>query len=120
MMVTWNLFPLLGIQPQLGRGFREDEDKPGAPGTTILRDGGWRRHYGRDSSVINRVISINNEPRTVVGVMPPEFRFPENSDAWVPLAPLAYQDKRDWRNFDAIGRMRPNVTLAQTNKELTD
>jgi len=120
MMVTWNLFPLLGIQPQLGRGFREDEDKPGAPATIILSDGVWRRHYGADSSVINRVISVNNEPRTVVGVMPPEFRFPENSDAWVPLAPLAYQDKREWRNYAVIGRMKPELTVARTNRELAD
>ncbi|HEY6219864.1 MAG TPA: ABC transporter permease [Gemmatimonadaceae bacterium] len=120
MMVTWNLFPLLGIQPQLGRGFREDEDKPGAPGTILLSDGVWHRLFGGDSSVINRVVSINNEPRTVIGIMPPEFRFPQNADAWIPLAPLAYQDKRELRFYDAIGRMKPGVTLAQANKELTD
>ena len=120
MMVTWNLFPLLGIQPQLGRGFREDEDKPGAPGTILLSDAVWRRHFGADSSVLNRVISVNNEPRTIIGVMPPEFRFPESSDAWVPIAPLVFQDHRDWRNYAAIGRMKPDVTVAQTNRELAE
>src|SRR3954471_3199564 len=70
-LVTSSLFPLLGITPQLGRLFRPDEDAPGAPGTILLGDAAWRRIYGGDQSVVGRVISVNNEPRTVIGVMPP-------------------------------------------------
>src|SRR5205085_2891721 len=76
MAVTANLFPLLGIRPQLGRQFRADEDVPGAPPTIMLSDAVWRRQYGGDSSLVGRVISINNEPHTVVGIMPRGFRVP--------------------------------------------
>ncbi|HYV97990.1 MAG TPA: ABC transporter permease, partial [Gemmatimonadaceae bacterium] len=79
-LISANLFPLLGVAPQIGRQFREDEDKPGAAGVVLISDGVWRRRYGADSSVVGRVISINNLPYTVVGIMPPRFRFPETSD----------------------------------------
>jgi hypothetical protein len=75
-LVSWNMFPMLGIRPQLGRTFREDENQPGAPGTVILSDALWRWRYAADSSIINRVISINSQPHTVIGVMPVGFKFP--------------------------------------------
>jgi putative ABC transport system permease protein len=83
-LITANLFPLLGVKPQIGRDFREDEDKPGAPGVVMLSDAVWRRRYANDSSVVGRVLSINNLPYTVVGVMPPRFQFPNEAELWIP------------------------------------
>src|SRR5580765_2131060 len=118
-LITANLFPLLGIRPQLGRLFRADEDAAGAGGVVLLSDAVWKRLYAGDPSVVGRVISVNSEARTVVGIMPPEFKFPEKAEIWVPMAPLLHADHRDWRSLALIARLKPGVTIAQANAELT-
>jgi putative ABC transport system permease protein len=117
-LVTWSLFPMLGVKPQVGRRFREDEDKPGAAGTVLLGDGVWKRRYASDSSVVGRVVSINNLPYTVVGVMPPRFQFPQTGDIWVPMAPFLHDDKRNWRGVQVIGRMKSGVEVRQADREI--
>lgn len=117
-LVSANLFPALGISPQLGRNFREDEDSVGAAGVVILSDVVWKHRYAGDSSIINRVISINNLPYTVVGVMPPRFAFPEETRLWVPAGQLLGNDRRESRAVVAYGRMKPGVTAADAAKEL--
>jgi putative ABC transport system permease protein len=116
--ISWNLFPLLGVRPQLGRAFREDEDRPGAPGVILLSDEVWTRRYNRDPGIIGRSISVNTLPHTVVGVMPVGFRFPENSEAWVPLTPLANRTARNARGLAVFARLKPGVTLGQADREL--
>ena len=118
-LITANLFPLLGVRPQLGRLFRADEDAAGARGVVLLSDAVWKRLYAADPSLVGRVISINNEARTVVGIMPPDFKFPETAEIWVPMAPLLHADHRDWRSLALIGRLKADVTIAQANAELT-
>lgn len=76
-LISANLFPMLGVQTQIGRLFRPDEDKAGAAGVVILGDAVWRRRYAADPGILGRVISINTLPHTVVGVMQPLFKFPE-------------------------------------------
>src|SRR5689334_17142357 len=117
-LITANLFPLLGVRPQLGRLLRADEDAAGAAGVVLLSDAAWKRLYGGDPSLIGRVISVNNEARTVVGIMPPDFKFPENAEIWVPMAPLLHADHRDWRSLALIARLKAGVTIAQANIEL--
>jgi predicted permease len=112
------LFPLLGMRPQLGRLFREDEDQPGAPGVVLLSDEVWHRRYAGDSSVLGRVISINNNPHTVVGVMPHRFKFPGDAELWVPIAPLLSNDRREWRGVIAYARLKEGVTLQQADREV--
>ncbi len=116
--VSASLFSLLGLRPQLGRLFRDDEDKPGAPGVVLLSDEVWRRRYASDSSILGRVISINNNPHTVVGVMPLRFKFPEDAELWVPMAPLLNADHRDWRSTNVFARLKPGVTIAQADREI--
>jgi len=118
MLVSASLFPMLGIQPQLGRLFRTDEDLPGAPGVALLSDAAWRRLYAADPSVVGRVISVNNEPRTVVGIMPPRFKFPSRQEIWIPIGPALANDKREWRSSSMIGRLKPGVGMDQANREL--
>jgi len=115
--VTWNLFPMLGIRPQLGRGFRADEDQPGAEKVVLLSDELWGRRFNRDPAVVGRSIRVNDEPRTVVGVMPPRFKFPENNELWVPLTPLMHATPRNARGISVIGRLKPGVTLEQASAE---
>jgi putative ABC transport system permease protein len=116
--VTANLFPMLGVRPQIGRLFRPDEDKPGAPGVILLSDEVWHRRYAGDSGVVGRVISVNDNPYTVVGVMPPRFKFPEDADLWIALAPVASAEDREWRTTEAFGRLAPGMTVAEADRDV--
>jgi putative ABC transport system permease protein len=117
-IVTWNLFPMLGIVPQLGRLIREDEDRPGAPGVALLSDVVWRRRYNADPGVINRVVSINNLPYTIVGVMPPRFRFPIRSEIWLSAVPLVHTSPRTAGELSVFGRLKPGVSVDAANREV--
>ena len=114
--VSWNLFPVLGVQPHLGRGFREDEDRKGAPGVLLLGYGVWEKRYGGDSSVVGRSIIVNGQPHTIVGVMPQGFMFPEREEAWIPIAPVLDGSSRESRAVSVVGRLRTggSATIAST------
>lgn len=117
-LVSANLFSMLGVPTQLGRLFRPDEDKPGAPGVVLLSDAVWRRQYAADPKIIGRVISINSLPYTVVGVMQPLFKFPESSELWIPIAPVDAANARTQRSLAMIGRLKDGVSVEQANREL--
>ncbi|HJU74533.1 MAG TPA: ABC transporter permease [Gemmatimonadaceae bacterium] len=117
-VISWDLFHLLGNKPQLGRLFLPEEDRPGAPGVVLLSDEVWQRRYHGDSAIVGQTIQVNALPHTVVGVMPPKFKFPQEAQLWIPIAGLAEQDKRDWRNFQVIARLKPNVTSDQASRDL--
>ncbi|HEX5434708.1 MAG TPA: ABC transporter permease [Candidatus Angelobacter sp.] len=123
---SWNMLPLLGVQPALGRGFTADDDKPSANPTVLLSWGLWKRRFGGDPAIVNKTISLDAVPHTVIGIMPYSFSFsgPRFSTAqlWTPI----YQDKRpalmkmlDEHEFRAIGRLKPGVTEAQAIADLT-
>jgi predicted permease len=116
--VTSNLFPLLGVAPQLGRGFREEDAAPlGFERVVLLSDDLWRRSFGADPSIVGRSIRINGRALTVVGVMPPRFRFPEVDELWVPLGSADAQD-RGARWIWGIGRLAEGVSLAGARSRL--
>ena len=117
-VVTWDMFPTLGKDPIIGRHIREDEDKPGAPGVVLLGHALWVRRFNSDPQVLGRVITINTRPHTVIGVMEPEFRFPENHDLWIPMAPVFHDSPRGARGFSTWARLKPNVTFATADAEL--
>ncbi len=116
--ISWDLFQMLGIRPQLGRLFLPEEDRLGAAGVVLLSDEVWQRRYHGDSSVIGTVIEVNALPHTVVGVMPPRFKFPQEAQLWIPIAGLAQADQRAWRNYQVYGRLKPNVSPEQATKEV--
>jgi putative ABC transport system permease protein len=117
--ITWDLFPMLGVRPALGRGFRAEEDRPGAEGVVLLSDEVWRRRFNSDPSVVGRTIRVNDAPRTVVGVMPPRFKFPVDQQLWVPLAPLEHETGRGVRGVSVMARLKPGVTIEQARTEAT-
>src|SRR5262245_55093135 len=93
--ISWDMFPMLGVPPALGRLFGPQDDRPGAEPVVILSDDIWQRRYQGDRSIIGRRVSVDGKPHTVVGVMPPKFAFAEtNHKAWVPLAPIVDRDAR--------------------------
>jgi len=115
-----NLFRLIGQRPILGRDFTPEEDRPGAPPVLMLGYGVWQTRYGGDPSILGRIITSNNITGPVIGVMPPDMKFPPNSDLWVPLGQTAVI--REWgrqvRNFQMIARLAPGVTIPQAREEL--
>lgn len=116
--ISWDLFPLLGVQPILGRGFRPEEDQPNAAGVVLLSHTVWTTRYQSDAGVVGRRVLVNSRPHTVVGVMPPKFNFPEIQEIWIPLTPTVPVEDRGGRNLFAFGRMAPGVGIEQALQEL--
>ncbi|HWM26398.1 MAG TPA: ABC transporter permease [Chthoniobacterales bacterium] len=117
---TANLFSLLGVEPVAGRNLIRADDEPNASKVMLISDRLWRRTFGGDPNVIGREARLDGTPRTIVGVMPAGFRFPSQSDLWVPMASVfGRSDDRSWRADQAIGRLKPGVALAQAQAEMT-
>ena len=114
---THSLFPTLGVSAAIGRVFSADEDRPGGPTrVTVLSHQGWQTTFGGDSTIVGRIITLEGQPFTVVGVMPAEFRF-LSVDAWVPLAPDPGHDRDDhWLGM--VGRLRPGATREAAHADL--
>jgi putative ABC transport system permease protein len=112
--ISWDLFPLLGTEPILGRGFTADDDRPNAGGVVLLSHALWTRRYQADRGILGRSILVDAQPHVVIGVMPPGFEFPFNQRLWIPLAPATVKDTRDERGLFAMGRMKPGVTQTRT------
>jgi predicted permease len=109
--VTPGLFRLLGVEPQRGRGFIDDDGAlPGQESHVVISDALWRRLFGADPAIVGRGLLVNGRSLTVIGVMPPAFGFPERHDVWLPYrAPR--EEGRDRRSMMAIGLVREGVTL---------
>ena len=115
--VGHELFPLLGKYPQLGRVFNEQDDRQGGEPVVLLSDDLWRRRYDANPSIVGRAIQVNSRPHTVIGVMPPEFKFPENQYLWLPLAQSAVSQQRGERAIEVFARLRDGVTFAQARQD---
>jgi len=124
VITSSRLLQLLRVQPMLGRGFLSEEDQPGHDHVIILSYGLWQRRFGSDRAVIGRSVDIDQQNYTVIGVMPPEFRFPPELptsyrvDAWLPPAPDPSRDERVSNNYYTFARLKPGVTLAQAQVEM--
>jgi predicted permease len=120
--ISWNGFSLIGTQPIVGRGFAEQDDRPGAPGVILLSHAVWQSRYGGERSVIGRTVRANSEPATIIGVMAPGMEFPFNSDVWMPLAqrPTAQtRAGREGRLLMAYGRLADGMTVDQARTEMS-
>ena len=117
--VTPNLFAMLGVEPMLGRNFLPEEAAPlGLETTVILTHGLWQRRFGGDPTIIGRGIVINERARTVVGVMPPGFKFPERSELYMPYR-ADDETPRSGRSVNTIAVLKRDVTLEQAQADLT-
>jgi putative ABC transport system permease protein len=121
LRVTTNFLSMLGARTALGRGFTaaEGEGKARYP-VAVLTNGFWKRRFGSDPRVIGRTFSMNSEPYTVIGVLAADFWQPLPSDLYVPwpIAQLRAKDRAD-HDFGVIARLKPNVTVAQAQVELS-
>src|SRR6266849_1448171 len=116
--ITWNMFPMIGVQPILGRQIREEEDTPGGPRVVLLSDGVWQRRYAADPSIIGRTITVNGNPHTIIGVMPPGFRFPEQAQLWLPMTPIEYASARSSRLLQVMARLKPRASLQDARQDI--
>jgi predicted permease len=116
--VTPGLFALLGVEPARGRRFRrEDAADIGHESVALIGDALWRRRFGADPAVVGRTVAVNGRQLTIIGVMPPGFRFPEHHDVWLPYAP-GPEAQRDQRPLFAVGLLRDGVSREAAEKEL--
>jgi predicted permease len=118
-LVTANTFGLLRQPTHLGRDFAAGEDRPEAPPVVMLGYGIWKSRYGGDPNVVGRVIKVNEIACTVIGVMPEGMKFPVNADMWRPLVNEGARQKRETRGLMVFGRLKPGVSRAEAQAELS-
>ena len=116
--ITANALATLGVAPALGRGFLPEEDRPGAPAVVIVSDAFWRQRLNANPNVIGSSVSVDGRPATIVGVMPPRFRFPGATDVWVPVAAPNDPRTRGQHSFEIFGRLAPSATIASATREV--
>jgi len=118
--VSAGFFTLLGVQPLLGRNFLPAEDQPNGERAAIISHSLWQRRFSADRNLIGRTIALDNQSYTVVGVLPPDFRFTHPFEVWVPLAldPQQERGNQQISILSAIGRLKPGVAREQAQAEL--
>lgn len=118
-LVTEQFHATFGVQPVVGRGFSADAFSYAGERTVILSAACWRRVFGGDPAVLGRAIILNDQPHTVIGVMPDDFREPAFVDAWLPFPAEAPEYfARDSRFWTAIGRLAAHATVDQARTEV--
>jgi predicted permease len=122
---TPELFHVLGVQPVLGRGFAPEEDRiGGSVNKVVLSFGLWQSRFGGTREVLGQAVRLRGDTFTVIGVMPPGFRFPERTDVWVPLMsryasyPTPWWKDRNVRIHSVLGRLRRGASLENAQAEM--
>jgi predicted permease len=119
---TANVWTLLGAQPVHGRLFSSAEEQFGAHRVVVLSERVWRRQFGTNPAMVGSPLQLDGESFTVVGILPESFQFPnERIDVWAPLsfAPSSPENTRRSRFVDQLGRLKPEVTVAQAQADLS-
>ena len=120
--VSSGYFDVFEVRPALGRVFTAEEDQPGAAQVVVLSHDAWKQRFGGDPNIIGKSLILNQQSFQVIGVMGPEFKWPNQAELWVPIAlpPGRYHDPnyRYNENLFGVARLRPGVTLQQANAYL--
>ncbi len=123
-MVSGNFLSLLGVAPQIGRDFAPADDRPGSAAVALLSDALWRERFSGDARVVGTTLNLDRDAYTVVGVLPPRFRFPDMANAPQVLSalrapgPSAFNVEEPLLMFQVLARLRPRDSLASVQKEL--
>ena len=119
MQVTHQVLPMLGIQPAIGRTFSAEDDTPDTPETVLLGNGYWRRRFGADPSVLGRTLTVNGVSREVIGVLPEGFHFLAfQPDIFLPLRFDRASVFVGNFSYQAIGRLKPDATIASADADI--
>jgi putative ABC transport system permease protein len=120
--VTRNFFNIVGLPPEIGRTFSEDEDKVGGPPVVVISDHLWRRVFNADSDVLGRSIILHDQNYTVIGVMPPQVTSPQDSDVWLSMMRRsnnpAWMDRSHHPMIYVWGKLKPGVSVEQARAEM--
>jgi predicted permease len=116
--LTPNALKLMRIAPVAGRGFTDADAAPGAPKVLLIHYKIWVNQFQKSPDVINRVVRLNGEQATIIGVMPEGFGFPETAEIWMPMALELPAKRSEGKSVDGLGRLKPGVSLAQANSDL--
>src|SRR5262249_10540477 len=118
-VVAPQFFAILGVQPALGRTFTEEEGQPGHR-AVIISDRLWNRRFKADPAILQRAIALQGQPYTVVGIMPPGFSFLDKTvELWSPLALTAEARIPGGRSIIVVGRLKPSVSFARAQEDMT-
>ena len=118
--VTERFFDVLATPPMVGRAFAEGEDRPGAEPVAILSFGLWQQTFGRDASVVGRLVEMDGVQRRVIGVMPEGFDFPSESDLWVPLVIDDADPELGSFGLIGVGRLADGSSVEAAQAEMSD
>ena len=118
-LVSAGLFAQVGVQPLMGRGFIDEDDRGHTPQTIILGYDVWQTRYGGDPDILGQTIRANGRPTTIIGVMPPGFRFPFQEEVWLPLNldPVEIPRGEGW-SVQVFGRLKEGVSLDEARTEM--
>jgi len=120
--VSWQWFNVFQVKPFLGRGFRLEDDQPNANYSIVLSYRAWRQRFGADAGIVGRKVQLNNQAYEVIGVMGPEFEWPNAAEFWTPLAVPSNRffdpNFRFNENLFGVARLHPGVSLEQANSYL--
>jgi len=119
--VTWQWFDVFDAKPLLGRVFAAEEDQPGANHEVVLSYNAWKSTFGGDANIVGRSIQLNQEPYRIIGVMGPDFLWPNPTDLWAPLGlkPEDFAiDNLFNESYFVVARLQPNVKLADATAYL--
>ena len=117
--VTTGFFSVLGVQPVLGRTFVPEDDKGWPQSVAIISHGLWKRRFGSDPAIVGKQVQMSSFPLTIIGVMPPGFEYPEQTQVWVPSAVNLRDEPRDNRVWSAIARLNTGIDLKQAQTRLS-
>lgn len=117
--VSANYLRILGVEPQIGRLYTDQEDRPGVPKVALLSDHLWRTTFHSDPNITGRAITLNGSPYTVLGVMPRGFNYPTTVEVWTPAAmTTASFDDFNHKYVRILGRLRRGVTLTEAQRAI--
>jgi putative ABC transport system permease protein len=119
VVVSTNLFQALGVEPIRGRAFLAGESTPGRDKVVVLSHSLWQRRYGGDENLVGRALTLDGSSYTVVGIMPPDFRFPNNDvEMWAPLDLTPDESSRRSRWLNVVARLKTGVSMAEARTEM--
>src|SRR5213075_257011 len=120
--VTRNFFKIIGLPPEIGRTFSENEDKVGAPPVVVLSDRLWRRVFNADPTVLGQSITLHDQGFTVVGVMPPQMTSPQDTDVWLSMMRRsnnpAWMDRSHHPMIYVWGKLKAGVNVDQARAQM--
>ncbi len=117
--VSHNFFSVLGISPQIGRGFLPAEELASAPNVVVISDGWWQRQYGGDSEIVGTSVTIGGQPFEVVGVLPSGFDYRADVEMWFPMRrESGFTQGRGNNNFSMFGRLDEGMSMEQAQAQL--